>query len=191
MWKRFQSLEEGLLKYGVAALLIVIPLYPKFPLFTVPGTGVAIRAEDFLIALVAMVWLFHEARTRFEFLKDNLNKIILAYFLIGFISFVSAVFITQTVIPYIALLHTVRRVEYMIVLFIMVASVKSIKEIIFYLQVILLTLLLVFLYGIGQKFFYLPVISTMNVEFAKGIALRLHAGERLSSTFAGHYEIGS
>ena len=46
------KLLNSLYKYAVAALFIFIPLYPKFPLFNVPGTYVAIRAEDFFIGVV-------------------------------------------------------------------------------------------------------------------------------------------
>lgn len=191
MWKRFALLEDNLLKYGVAALLIVIPLYPKFPLFWIPGSSVAVRAEDFLIAAFVGIWLLKEARSRFIFLRDNLNRTLLAYFVIGFLSLASAILVTHSVVPYIGLLHAFRRVEYMVVLFIIAASIKTRKELIFYLEVIFLTLFLVFLYGVGQKFFLLPVISTMNIEFAKGFALRLHPGARVSSTFAGHYDLAA
>jgi len=191
MLKRLESLEGAFLKYGVAALLIVIPLYPKFPLFQIPGSWVAVRAEDFLIVFVSLIWIFSQFRQRFEFLKDSLNKTIIFYFLVGFASFVSALFITRSIIPHIGLFHTLRRIEYMIVFFIMVSSIKKIRDVIFYTEVIFLTLFLVFLYGLGQKFFLFPVISTMNVEFAKGIALRLHPGARVSSTFAGHYDLAA
>lgn len=191
MWKRLESFEKTFLKYGVAALLIVIPLYPKFPLFKIPGSWVSIRLEDFLIATVLLVWLLGIVRRRFNFLKDDLDKTIIAYFVVGFISLASAIFVTHSVVPHIGLLHTLRRVEYMAVLFVVLASIKSRKELVFYLEVIFLTLIFVFLYGVGQKFFLFPVISTMNTEFAKGIALRLHPGARVSSTFAGHYDLAA
>lgn len=191
MLKRLESLEANFLKYGVAALLIVIPLYPKFPLFQIPGTWVAIRAEDFLVGLIFLLWLLYQARRKLEFLKDDLNKTVIAYFLIGFISLASALLITHSVVPHIGFLHALRRIEYMVVLFIMVSSIKKTQDVIFYVEVILLTSSLVFLYGVGQKFFLFPVISTMNVEFAKGIALRLQPGARVSSTFAGHYDLAA
>ena len=191
MLKRLESLEGSFLKYGVAALLIVIPLYPKFPLFRIPGSWVAIRAEDFLVGLIFLLWLLYQARRKLEFLKDDLNKTVIAYFLIGFISLASALLITHSVVPHIGFLHALRRIEYMVVLFIMVSSIKKTQDVIFYVEVILLTSSLVFLYGVGQKFFLFPVISTMNVEFAKGIALRLQPGARVSSTFAGHYDLAA
>ncbi|MDP3888740.1 MAG: O-antigen ligase family protein [bacterium] len=191
MLKRLASPETSFFKYAVAALIMAIPLYPKFPLLTIPGSFVAIRLEDFLIAAIFLFWVTRSIRDRFSFLKDDLNKSIIAYFVIGFLSFVSALFITQSIVPHIGLLHTLRRVEYMAVFFIVVTSIRSMKEVIFYIEVLFLTLFLVFLYGIGQKFFLFPVISTMNTEFAKGIALRLHFGARVSSTFAGHYDLAA
>jgi len=191
MVKLLELIEKNFLKYGTAALIMAVPLYPKFPLFNIPGTYVAIRLEDFLIVLVALFWLFSQFRQRLKFIKDDLNQTIIAYLLIGFFSLLSAIFITQTVEPHIALLHTVRRVEYLAVFFIMVASIKTKEEVRFFIQIFFLTAFLVFLYGLGQKFFMFPVISTMNVEFAKGIALRLAAGARVSSTFAGHYDLAA
>lgn len=191
MKKLIESFEKSLLKYGVAAMLIAIPLYPKFPLFSIPGSWVSVRLEDFLIAFLVLVWGFNVIRNRFEIFKDDLTKIIIIYLLIGFLSLVSAIFITNSVSVNIGLLHTLRRVEYLSVLFIMVASVKSSKEIIFYLQVIFLTLLMVFIYGVGQKFLAFPAVSTMNVEFAKGFSLQLQPDARISSTFAGHYDLAA
>src|SRR5690606_7582282 len=53
------------------------------------------------------------------------------------------------------------------------------------------TLLLVSLYGIGQKYYYWPVYSTMNREFSKGVRLYLTPHARVQSTFAGHYDLGA
>jgi len=40
--KLANSLANSSMKYIVAALLIIIPLYPKFPFLSVPGTQVSI-----------------------------------------------------------------------------------------------------------------------------------------------------
>jgi len=191
MSRLLELIEKNFLKYGTAAIIMAVPLYPKFPLFKIPGTYVAIRLEDFLIIFIALVWALTQLRQRLKFLRDDLSQTIIAYLAIGFLSLFSAVFITQTVEPHIAFLHSIRRVQYLVVFFIMVSSIKSKKDIRFFVQVFLLTAFLVFLYGIGQKFFMFPVISTMNVEFAKGLALRLAAGARVSSTFAGHYDLAA
>ncbi len=64
MFKSSKNLSKGLailLKYLVATLFIFIPLYPKFPLFFLPHAGVAIRSEDFLLAITGfiliLIWL--------------------------------------------------------------------------------------------------------------------------------------
>lgn len=191
MLKLLGSLERKFLKYGLAALIMAIPIYPKFPFITIPGSWVAIRLEDFLILAVFLVWSFSLLRVRLAFFKDDINRIIAAYLAIGFLSFFSAVFITHTVVPHISLLHAFRRVEYLVVFFMMVSFIRRKADVVFFSGVIFLTIFIVFLYGLGQKFLGFPAISTMNVEFAKGIALRLTPGARISSTFAGHYDLSA
>jgi len=56
---------------------------------------------------------------------------------------------------------------------------------------LLLSTFLVSLYGLGQKYFNLPVVSTMNSEFSKGQLLQLDTWTRISSTFAGHYDLAA
>ena len=51
------TLLNSVYKYLVAAILIFVPLYPKFPVFTLPFTYVAIRSEDFLIFLAVATLL--------------------------------------------------------------------------------------------------------------------------------------
>ena len=41
-------------KYLLTAILIVVPLFPKFPSIRIPGTYVAIRGEDFLILFILL-----------------------------------------------------------------------------------------------------------------------------------------
>lgn len=191
MLKVLRKFEGEILKYATACLILAIPLYPKFPFIQVPGSWVAIRLEDFLIAAIFAFWLFVIFPKRREFLKSTLNRLILIYFAIGFLSFLAALLVTKTIVPYIGFLHALRRVEYMVVFFIAASSVRSKKDLVFFAQVFLITGFLVFVYGLGQKYFGLPVISTMNVEFAKGFALRYAPGARVSATFAGHYDLGA
>lgn len=47
---------EKLIKFGIAAILISVPLYPKFPFLRIPGTYVSIRLEDFVVFIVAAIW---------------------------------------------------------------------------------------------------------------------------------------
>jgi len=58
-------------------------------------------------------------------------------------------------------------------------------------KLLLLVVLGVFVYGLGQKYFSWPIIITQNQEYAKGIALRYAYGGHMISTFAGHYDMAS
>ena len=53
----FQKLFDPYYKYLITAILIVVPLFPKFPAFKVSGTYVAIRLEDFLIFGTLLIFL--------------------------------------------------------------------------------------------------------------------------------------
>jgi len=191
MRKFLERFEGEILKYATALLILAVPLYPKFPLIRIPGSWVSVRLEDFLIAVIFLFWLQTIIPRRHEFFKNTLNRLFLIYFAIGFLSFLTAVLVTKSVSLNLGFLHTLRRIEYMGVFFIAVSSVRKPKDLLFYFEVFFLTVFLVFLYGIGQKFFGLPVISTMNVEFAKGLALHYMPGARVNATFAGHYDLGA
>lgn len=181
----------SLLKYVFASLLFFIPLYPKFPLFNIPGTYVAIRAEDFLIVVLSVLFgLYLKDRThRQHLLSHPLTKPIALFWLVGLVSALSGAFLTQTAPPHLALLHWARRIEYMIPFFVALFLAKDEKILIFFSKIILPVAAAVFGYGIAQIYFNAPVISTQNEEFSKGFALTLQPGVNLSSTFAGHYDL--
>lgn len=184
--------NKNIFKYGVAALLLVVPLYPKFPLFSVPGTYVAIRVEDFLIAILAVFWLLYLLQNNpREFFQRPLNKAILLFWSVGLLSLVSAILLTATVNPHLGLLHWARRIEYMIPFFIAIVAVRKRPNSVFFAETLFITSLFAFLYGLGQVYANFPVISTQNEEFAKGLALRYIPGARLYSTFAGHYDLAA
>ncbi len=172
-------------------LFAFIPLYPKFPLINIKGTFVAIRAEDFLIALTVGLWGFYiicTAQVR-NILKDKLNQAILLFFFIGCVSTFSASFLTHSVTPHLSVLHFLRRIEFMVLLPVVATIVTTKKRFIGILIVLALTILSVNFYALGQQYFDWPVISTTNSEFSKGLILSLSPGARVNSTFAGHYDL--
>ena len=191
MLKRLKSLKINPLALGVIALLLFIPIYPKFPMFNVAGTYVAIRAEDFLVAFVLLLWLVNQIHQGFPTLKDRVGRLILLYWGVGLLSLLSAVFITKNIVPHLALFHFLRRIEYMSLFFVALASMKSMRNVKSYGWVLFLATLGVIVYGLGQKFFSWPVISTMNEEFSKGMLLQLSEWARINSTFAGHYDLAA
>lgn len=184
---------DALVKYGIASLLMAIPLYPKFPAIRIPGTYVSVRLEDFLIAAVTLIALIRFLPEITRILKKDIERSILILLGIGAISLLSAIFVTQTVAPHIGVLHLLRRIEYFIPFFIGLMYFRDKKEDVleFFLKILMIVLLVALVYGVGQKYLSWPVIITQNEEYSKGVALRWTPGSHINSTFAGHYDLAT
>lgn len=177
-------------------LLAFIPLYPKLPLFDVlPGYIVRVRVEDFLILFTGFVWLIQMLRRKVPW-KTPVFWMIVAYAVVGLLSVISAVVITKTV-PAEALhigktaLHYFRYLEYFSLFIILYSAISNKTQVKILAGVIAITVLVLTIYGYGQKYFYWPVYSTMNREFSKGIRLYLTDHARVQSTFGGHYDLAA
>ncbi len=181
----------NILRPILASLIIFIPLYPKFPLLNVSGTYVAIRLDDIIVSLALVAYLIHQSKNHFPILKQPITKLFLAYFIAITISAINAILVYQTEPANIILLHTLRRVEYMSLFFITISSIQTKTDLKFPYLSLLFASLFVSIYGYGQKYFGLPIISTMNEEFSKGQLLELDFWSRISSTFAGHYDLAA
>ena len=103
--QKFLSLLEDNFKYLIATLIVIIPLYPKFPFVRIPGIYVSIRFEDFLLLILAAVTLVKIILRLKEFVKDSILRSFLVFFLIGATSLISGIFLTRTVTPGIGFLH--------------------------------------------------------------------------------------
>ncbi len=197
MVKFIKWLDEHILEYLSFALLIVIPLWPKIPLADIiPGYIVRIRFDDFLVAFAAAVWFVWLLRKKVTLRGNPMLIPMLIYAAVGFLSCLSAIYITKTVpMSWIHIeklfLNWARRVEYFSVFFIFFSSIKSLSQIKKYVFVAALVLLGVSIYGFGQKYLYWPAYSTMNREFSKGIKLYLTEHARVLSTFGGHYDLAA
>lgn len=190
MFGRFAVSERSTLKWLLATLLIAIPLYPKFPFFNIPGIYVAVRAEDFLLLALGIFLSFKIIRNPKAFFKDKINLAFVIFFIVGGASLLSGIFLTQTVVPHVGLLHWLRRIEYVIPF---LAASLLVREDYprFFTHTLVIVSLLVFLYALGQIYLGFPVISTQNYEFSKGLALHWIPGARLHSTFGGHYDLAA
>lgn len=177
----------------IASLIIIVPLYPKFPLIQIPGTYVSIRFEDFLLAILAVVTLIKLIPNIKKIFENKITRAILLFLLIGVISLVSGILVTQTVVPSIGILHLLRRIEYFVPFFAVLAFFphEKGKNLDFYIKILVIVVFVAFLYGVGQKYLRLPVIMTQNSEASKGIAMWWTPGSQLTSTFAGHYDLAS
>lgn len=204
MLKRLKSfklswkwLDDHILEYLSFALLAIIPLYPKIPLADIlPGYIVRIRFDDLLVGFTFLIWIIWVVRKKVDLRGNPLLVPILIYLIIGFLSSLSAIYITKTVPQsdvHIAkiFLHFARRIEYFSVFFIFFSSIKSLAQIRKYVYLTAIVLLAVSIYGFGQKYLYWPAFSTMNREFSKGIKLYLTENARVLATFGGHYDLAA
>ena len=175
----------------LAILILFIPLYPKFPLLTVPNTYVAIRLDDIIVGLAFLIWLIYQLKNRFPFFKRKITKLFLAYFIAIIASFLTAFILYRTEATNILILNLFRRFEYISLFFITLPAINNKKDLNFTYISLLITTTLVSLYGYGQKYLQFPVVSTMNEEFSKGQLLQMNIWTRISSTFAGHYDLAA
>lgn len=182
---------NSLLPYFVAAILLAVPLYPKFPFLSVPGVQVSIRLEDFLIFFVLLVWLLAYYKDLLQLMSNRVVQLILLFLAVGLLATISGIYLTRTVILHIGLLHWLRRVEYLSAFILGFSVIKSKTDIRFFVKVIMLVVFVAFLYGVGQKYLDVPIITTQNSEYSKGIALKYLPGGHLVSTFAGHYDLAT
>lgn len=184
---------SNILFFLVLFLFAFIPLYPKFPLFNIKGTFVAIRLEDLFIGIALFLWVIYLVKSSKlrQFLKDKLNQALLLFFFIGLVSSFSAIFLTHTATPHLSMLHFLRRIELMLLLPVVATVVDSKRKLIWILLTLFWLVLAVNAYALGQQYLGWPVISTTNSEFSKGLILSLSPGARINSTFAGHYDLAA
>lgn len=181
----------SLLSAGIISILIINILIPKLPLFEVSKTYVAIRIEDIILLIFSVLAVPSLWIKRKVLIKDNLVLAILGFFIIGFFSTFSAIFVTQSVTPHLAILHYLRRIEYIAPFFIVLAAWPNLAKIKEYYRILILISVVVLIYGVGQMYFGFPVFSTTNKEFAKGTPLTFGPEARVNSTFAGHYDLAA
>ena len=176
-------------------LLVFIPLYPKLPLFDIlPGYIVRVRLEDFLVAFTIAFFILQLIRRKVVFRFDLVSKGLIVYLIVGFLSVLAAIFIVSSVplaLNHVGktFLHWLRRIEYLSLFFIVLSGLNSNRKVKIMMGLFFATLLLVTVYGYGQKYYYWPAFSTMNREFSKGWVLYLTEHARVLSTFGGHYDL--
>lgn len=177
--------------YFLLGTIVFILLYPKFPFINVPGTYVAIRLEDFLITLLLFLWFLVNFKNLKIILSKTIFKAFIIFWLIGFLSIFSGLYITYSIHLNLSFFHWLRRVEMMSLFFVAATTIKNQKQIKTILRVLLIANIIIIIYGFGQVFLEFPVISTTNKEFSKGLILKLSPDARANSTFAGHYDLAA
>ncbi len=192
--QKLLALSEKFSKYLIAATLVIVTLLPKFPLVSVPGIYVAIRFEDLLLLLLAIILIPKVVVDFKKVVRDPLIVAFLIFFVVGFVSLLAGSFITQTVDFRLGLLHFARRFEYVtpfLAAYLLIPKEKIVENIYFYVKILLIIVFVSFIYGIGERYFRFPVIITQNNEYSKGIALFWTPGSHINATFAGHYDLAA
>lgn len=213
MNKLLQLYDKYALKVLVCLVFAFTILYPKLPSIQVTHTWVYVRLEDFVIGFVSLVWFIQLLRRKVT-IPFATGVPIVGYWIIGLISLIFCFMVIAphfipTIFPKIAFLQYFRRIEYMILFFVGYSAIKSKEDLRDFIVVLGTTLFGVLLYGFGQKFylqfystypdliknvthpFCFPSFQTGNEEFAKGLALCLPEGARITSTFGGHYDLAA
>jgi hypothetical protein len=184
-------IDNNLIQVLLALFIFIIPLYPKLPFHMINYTYIAVRLEDFYVMFLLLVFGIQIIRK-----KVTLNKLFLIpfclFWIAAFASFFYGYYVSHTIeIQHLGLMHAARRIEYMAVFFVATSIIKTRKSFLFFLGLNLFVLFLVLGYGVGQKFLGWPAVQTMNPEYAKGYLLYLTPEARVSSTFAGHYDLAA
>ncbi len=196
MQKLWNWFDNSFLLFATIFFVAFIPLYPKIPLTDlIPGYIVRLRLEDFFVAAAAAWWGIQVLRKKIHW-RTPLTAAIGGYVLIGLISNLSGMFLTQTIPTTFvhvgkSALHWARYIQYFSLFFIAYSGVKTRAQGLLAVSTSILTVVLVGIYGYGQKYWYWPLYSTMNREFSKGLRLVLSPYGRVQSTFAGHYDLGA
>jgi len=185
----FRQLDENLVKILLIGFIFLVPLWPKLPIKMINYTYIAIRFED--IYLAVLVFVFFVQLLRKKVLINRKFIFPFAFFLLAAISsYLWNAYISKAIeFPHLGLLHTLRRIEYMIMFFIASSVIKTKKDFWQIISFFFFSVLIVVLYGLGQKFLNFPAVQTMNPEYAKGYILYLTPEARISSTFGGHYDL--
>ncbi len=184
-----QNKLQKIVFWALIALVVFIPLYPKFPLFNVTGTYVAVRFEDVFFVTVAGLWFVSILPRIRELIKKPIYQLFILFWVIGGLSVLSGLLLTQTVTLHLGALHWLRRVEYMLFFVMAATTFRSFEQVKLLLKIFLFVTIFIVFYGFGQEIFKFPVISTTNREFSKGLILFLSPEARVNSTFAGHYDL--
>lgn len=194
MRKILSFISNNVLFFATIFLLAFIPLYPKLPLFDIINTWVYVRAEDFAVAIVGLLWISLLISKKIT-LKTPLTIPIFLFWIVGGVATLHGVLLIfpllSNVFANVAFLNFIRRIEYLSLFFIAYEGIKEKKSIYYVISTLIVVFLLVAAYGFGQKLLGFPAYLTMNEEFAKGVPITLSQLSRLPSTFGGHYDLAA
>ncbi len=184
-------LDDNLIHISLLAFIVLISLLPKFPIKHVEYTYIHIRIDDLLPAIMSIIFLIQWARRKIK-LNTKFMIPILLFWGAVFTSYIVGYYGQNTIpVSSIGLLHSFRRIQYMVIFFIASSAVITDDHFKQYMKWYLVTILLVVLYGFGQKFLAFPSIQSMNPAYVDGRLLILNPEDRINSTFGGHFDLAA
>lgn len=183
--------DDNLLHFTLIAFILAVSLLPKFPLQHVEYTYIKIRFDDLLPVIFGAVFLIQLIRKKVSF--NSKFFILVVFFWTAVVASFLVGFYLQNTIPVanLGLLHSLRRIQYMVIFFFASSIVTSEKRFSQYMHWYFIALLLVGLYGLGQKFLQFPSIQSMNPAYVDGRLLILNPEDRINSTFGGHFDLAA
>lgn len=184
-------LDDNLVHVSLLAFIVLASLLPKFPLEHVEYTYIHIRFDDLLPIIISIIFIIQWLRRKIK-LNTKFLIPILIFWVAVFVSFIIGAYIQNTiVVTKIGLLHSLRRLQYMSIFFVASSAVLSEKHFKTYMKWYLATVLIVVLYGFGQRFLSFPSVQSMNPAYVDGRLLILNPEDRINSTFGGHFDLAA
>jgi hypothetical protein len=189
--KWFKWVDDNLLHISLSLFILAVSLIPKIPIKFVEYTYIRIRIDDIFPVVVGLVFLIQLLRRKIK-LNTKFLPLVIAFWVAVFISFAYGHFVQGTIpIFNIGLLHSLRRIQYMAIFFIAASAISSEKRFFSYMNLYFVVVVLVGLYGLGQRFIGFPSIQSMNPAYADGRLLLLNEYDRINSTFGGHFDLAA
>lgn len=189
--QKYLKTFEEILFWGIVFLLIFVPLYQKVSISRAEGFSSCYSIGRFFDSLLFHFWtLYVLISGKWKvILKNRLTLLVLLFLFVGFLSSFSAFFLKSTVSFSGVVFHFLRRVELLSFLLFPLALSFDKRRFSIFIFGFLLVVFVADFYGFGQRFLHFPAISTVNTELSKGKIYYLGVGDRVNSTFAGHYDL--
>jgi len=191
LMRKYLSKFEEFLFWLILSVLVFVLLYQKFPFIELPRMVVSVRLEDFLILFTVLsfsFYVFFSGKWK-DLIKNRIFQAAVLFWLVGIVSSYSAISLIQTVSFSAVVFHFLRRVELLILVFLGMTIPINKRRFTLFLLTLFISLFIVNFYAVGQLYLHFPSISTINTELSKGKIVYLVPGQRVNSTFAGHYDL--
>jgi len=189
LWLKQQVTKHTLFDVFFALWVFTI-LWPKFSLFSFPGFRTGIRLEDLFYFGFFCVWAFYLLRRKIKWVKSPINLGFFIYTIVGLLLTFFGLFYLKTItdLP-LAMLHTLRRIQYFSFFFFALTLLPSIEESKKVLVSFFDTALIVSGFAFLQFLNLWPLYSPLN--HPTGTFVFFQQLKTVNANFGGHYELAA